>query len=155
MADKEFDRLLVCKTHGVMYKMRPYDGAVEYDMELKELCDRHNAQVPDPENCKALIFRTDQETASKLDVETALRNELQEHDVYIRDFRDELKVDALKCYNRHERPKQGCIDWCHESKTIGRKIGVPPDKRQYLCMYCPVGSWVAEQERKAMGMYDK
>ena len=155
MADKEFDLLLVCKTHGVMYKMRPYDGAVEYDMELKELCDRHNAQVPDPENCKALIFRTDQETASKLDVETALRNELQEHDVYIRDFRDELKVDALKCYNRHERPKQGCIDWCHESKTIGRKIGVPPDKRQYLCMYCPVGSWVAEQERKAMGMYDK
>lgn len=155
MSDKEFDRLLVCKTHGVMYKMRPYDGAVEYDMELKELCDRHNAQVPDPENCKALIFRTDQETASKLDVETALRNELQEQDVYIRDFRDELKVDALKCYNRHDRPKQGCIDWCHESKTIGRKIGVPPDKRQYLCMYCPVGSWVAEQERKAMGMYDK
>lgn len=155
MPETGYDRLLVCKTHGVMYKMRPYDGPPEYDQELIELCNRHNAQVPDPDNCKALIFRTDQETASKLDVETALKNELKEHDVYIRDFRDDLKVEALKCFNRHDRPKGGCMDWCDESKTIGRKIGVPPSKRQYLCMYCPVGSWVAEQERAAMGMYKK
>lgn len=155
MPETGYDRLLVCKTHGVMYKMRPYDGPPEYDQELIELCDRHNAQVQDPDNCKALIFRTDPETASKLDIETALKNELKEQDVYIRDFRDELKTDALKCYNRHDRPKQGCIDWCAEEKTIGRKIGVPKENRQYLCMYCPVGSWVAEQERIAMGMYKK
>lgn len=153
MPETGFDRLLVCKTHGVMWKMRPYDGPPEYDQELIELCDRHNAQVPDPDNCKATIFRTDPETASKLDMETVLKNELKEQDVYIRDFRDELKVDALKCFNKHDRPKGGCIDWCSEEKTVGRKIGVPPDKRQYLCMYCPVGSWVAEQERSAMGMY--
>ena len=147
-------RLLVCKHHGVMWKMRPYDGPAEYDMELRELCDRHNAQVPDPQNCRALIFRTDEETASKLDMETVLRNKLSEQDVYIKDFRDELKVDALKCFNKHNRPTEGCLDWCHESKTIGRKIGVPPDKRQYLCMYCPAGAYYAKKEREAMGMYD-
>ena len=155
MAETGFDRLLVCKTHGVMYKLRPYDGPPEYDQELREICDRHNAIVPDPDNCKALIFRTDPETASKLDMETAIKNELKEQDVYIREVRDDLKVEALKCYNKHDRPEGGCIDWCDESKTIGRKTGVPKEHRQYLCMYCPVGSWVATQERLKMGMYDK
>lgn len=155
MAETGFDRLLVCKTHGIMYKMRPYDGPAEYDQELREICDRHNAQVPDPDNCKALIFRIDPETASKLDVETTLKKQLEDQDIFIRDFRDELKVDALKCFDRHNRPEGGCIDWCAEDKTIGRKVGVPPEHRQYLCMYCPVGSYVAHQERKALGLYGK
>lgn len=158
MPETGYDRLLVCKTHAVMYKMKPYDGPVEYDQELIELCDRHNGQFANqgaPDTCNALIFRTDPETASKLDVETALKNELNEMNVFIKDFRDELKTDALKCYNRHERPKAGCIDWCAEDKTIGRKVGVPKEHRQYLCMYCPVGSWVAQQERIQMGLYNQ
>jgi len=155
MPETGYHRLLVCKTHGVMYKMRPYDGPAEYDQELIELCDRHNAQVPDPDTCKALIFRTDPETADKLDMETMLKNKMGDMDVYIKDFRDELKVDALKCYERHSRPEGGCIDWCADDKTIGRKIGVPKEHRQYLCMYCPVGSWVATQERHQMGLYKK
>jgi len=154
MADVEYQRLLVCKTHGVMYKMRPYDGPPEYDMELRELCDRHNAQIPDPDNCRALIYRTDPDTASKLDVETAIKKELKEQDVYIRDFRDELKVDALKCFNRHNRPKQGCIDWCSEDKTIGRKVGIPKEARQYVCMYCPVAEYYTHRVRVEKGMYD-
>lgn len=154
MSDKEFHRLLVCKTHGVMYKMRPYDGPAEYDMELRELCERHNAQVPDPDNCRALIFRTDSETAGKLDVETAVRKELAEQDVYIKDFRDELKSDALRCFNRHNRPSEGCIDWCNDDKTIGRKVGVPKEKRQYLCMYCPAADHYVHKARTLKGMYD-
>lgn len=149
-----FDRLLVCKTHGVMWKMRPYDGPPEYDMELIDLCDRHNHEVPDPDNCRALIFRVDPETASKLDVETALKKELKDHDVFIRDFRDSLKVDALKCFNRHNRPSDGCPDWCDDSKIIGRKIGVPPEHRQYLCMYCPAAEHVVHLSRLKKGMYD-
>ncbi len=154
MAETGYERLLVCKTHGVMYKMRPYDGPAEYDQELRELCERHNGQVPDPDNCRAMIFRTDPETAKNLDLETALKGKLKEHDIVIKEMRDDLKVEALKCYNRHNRPQGGCSDWCDESKTIGRKTGVPPAHRQYLCMYCPVGSWVAEQERIQMGLYN-
>lgn len=155
MPESGYHRLLVCKTHGVMYKMRPYDGPPEYDQELRELCDRHNAQVPDPDNCRALIFRTDPETASKLDIETALRKEMADQDVYIRDFRDELKADALRCFNRHNRPSEGCIDWCAEDKTIGRKIGVPKEKRQYLCMYCPASEYYTHRERLELGLYGK
>jgi hypothetical protein len=154
MSNDQAHRLLVCKTHGVMYKMKPYDGPAEYDQELRELCDRHNAQVPNPQDSNAIIFRTDEETAKKLDTETAVKGELEKNDVYIRDTRDELKVDALKCFNRHNRPKQGCLDWCADDKTVGRKVGVPKDKRQYLCMYCPAAEYYTHRQRIELGLYD-
>lgn len=154
------NRLLVCwrlvngrKTDGVMYKMTPYDGPPEYDMELLDILERHKARHQDYENWRALIFRTDKDTASKLDAETAIKNELKAHDIFIKDFRDELKVDALKCFNKHNRPNKGCPDWCDESKTIGRKVGVPADKRQYLCMYCPAAEYPTYKERLKLGLY--
>ena len=154
------NRLLVCwrvvdgrKTDGVMYKMTPYDGPPEYDMELLDILERHKARHQDYENWRALIFRTDKDTASKLDAETAIKNELKAHDIFIKDFRDELKVDALKCFNKHNRPSKGCPDWCDESKTIGRKVGVPVDKRQYLCMYCPAAEYPTYKERLKLGLY--
>ena len=167
MAIKEFTneqahRLLVCwreepsgkKSGAIMYKMRPYSGEPEYDMELIDVLQRHKAKNPDHENWRGLIFRTDKETASKLDAETVIKNELKSHDLHISDYRDELKLDALRCFDKHNRPKDSCIDWCDESKTIGRKTGVPANKRQYLCMFCPCSSYVAHQERKEMGIYD-
>lgn len=156
------NRLLVCwrningkKTDGVIYKMRPYDGPAEYDMELLDILERHKARNPDYDNWRALIFRTDKDTADKLDAETAIKNELKNHDIIIKDFRDELKTDALRCFDRHNRPTTGCVDWCDESKTIGRKIGVPKEKRQYLCMYCPAAAWYTHKERQMLGLYDK
>ena len=162
MAIEEEHRLLVCwklvdgkKTDSTMYKMKPYSGPAEYDIELREIIERHNARVPDPDNYRALIYRTDAETAKKLDSETAVKSELAKNDVYIKDTRDELKLDALKCFSRHNRPKDGCIDWCIESKTIGRKTGVAPEKRQYLCMYCPAAEHYAHRQRIELGLYDK
>lgn len=155
------NRLLVCwrmvngkKSDGIIYRLRPYDGAVEYDMELQDVLARHKARHQDHENWRGLIFRTDEETANKLDAESAIKNELNSHDIYIRDFRDELKTDAIKCFNEHNRPKQGCIDWCIEGKTIGRKTGVPKEKRQYLCMYCPAAEYYTHRERLELGLYD-
>jgi len=154
MSTKVFHRLLCCKSCGVMYKMRPYDGPAEYDMELIELCNRHLGQADDPrpESHISLIFRTDEETASKLDVETALKGELAKNDVWMRDFRDELKVDALKCWNRHNRPEL-CPDYEDSSKSIGRTIGVPKDKWMYLCQFCPAQTKVTENLRIRKGMY--
>jgi hypothetical protein len=115
-------RLLVCwreepdgtKSGAIMYKMRPYDGAPEYDMELIDVLERHKARHQDHDKWRGLIFRTDKKTASKLDAETAIKNELKSHDLYIRDFRDELKTDAIKCFNKHNRPNTGCIDCCFD-----------------------------------------
>lgn len=147
-------RLLVCQACGVMYKLRPYDGPPEYDMELIEIINRHLGQAADPrpESHPAQIFRTDEETASKLDMETTVKNELMKNEIWMRDFRDELKVDALKCFNQHGRPKL-CPDYESESKTIGRKVGVPKEYRQYLCTYCPAAAEVIHIKRKQKGMY--
>ncbi len=157
---ESMNRLLVCwrlvngkKTDGIMYKMAPYDGPPEYDMELIDVLERHKARHQDYDNWRALIFRTDKDTANKLDAETAIKNELKSHDIYIKDFRDELKVDAIKCFNKHNRPNKGCPDWCDESKTIGRKVGVPVNKRQYLCMYCPAAEYPTYKERLKLGLY--
>jgi len=148
-------RLLACKSCGVMYKMRPYDGPAEYDMELIELVERHLAQASDPrpESHISIIFRTDAETAAKLDSETAVKSELAKNDIWMREFRDDLKVEALKCFNRHNRPNSGCPDYADDSKIIGRKIGVPKEKRQYLCNYCPAQEFVTHKARVDKGMY--
>lgn len=152
----EAHRLLACKSCGVMYKMRPYDGPPEYDMELLELIERHLGQAADPrpESHISLIFRTDAETASKLDSETAIKSEMAKLGIEMRELRDDLKVEALKCFNRHNRPTKGCPDYGDESKTIGRKIGVPKENRQYLCHYCPAQEHVTHQLRIRKGMYN-
>lgn len=150
-------RLLVCNSCGTMHKMRDYDGPAEYDMELIEMIRIHLERSPDPrpESHISNIYRCDQETYDKLDGETGIKKELMKNEVSVRELRDDLKVEALKCFQRHGSPKGSCIDWEDESKTIGLKIGVPKEKRQYLCHYCPVGSgYVATQQRIQMGMYD-
>ena len=148
-------RLLVCRSCGIMYKLLPYDGPAEYDMELIEIINRHLGQASDPrpEAHMSMIFRTDEATAAKLDMETEVKKELMKNEVWMRDFRDELKVEALKCYQRHGRTPD-CSDYESEDKTIGRKVGVPKGKWQYLCYYCPVHSKVIESVRMKKGMYN-
>lgn len=149
-------RLLTCQSCGVMYRMRDYDGPAEYDMELIEIINRHLGQAtnPDPDAHKSVIFRCDDETWEKLGDETAVKKELMKNEIEVREVRDDLKVEALKCFQRHNRPADMCIDYEDDSKTIGRKIGVPKANRQYLCHYCPCTSYVVHQNRKAKGMYD-
>lgn len=150
-------RLLACRSCGTMYRMRDYDGPPDYDMELQELVKRHLGQAPDPnpDSHISLIFRVDEATWEKLGDETVVQKELLKNEWQVRELRDDLKVEALKCFNRHNRPSSGCPDYEDDSKTIGRKIGVPKEHRQYLCHYCPAQEHVTHALRKAKGMYDK
>ena len=54
---------------------------------------------------------------------------------------------------KHGRPQADCLDYCSEDKTVGRKIGVPKDKRMYLCMFCPVQEYYQYKIRSAKGLY--
>lgn len=149
-------RLLACKSCGVMYKLPDYDGPPEYDMSLIDIIDRHLAKAADPrpESHISLIFRCDDETAAKLDVETTLKSELAKYNVEVHEMRDDFKTEALACFDRHSRPKQGCIDYEDDSKTIGRRVGIPKDKRMYLCHFCPAQDFVTHSLRVKKGMYD-
>lgn len=149
-------RLLTCQSCGVMYRMRDYDGPAEYDMELIELCNRHLGQSanPDPDAHRSVILRCDEETWAKLGDETKIKQELAKNEWQVRELRDDLKVEALKCFQRHNSPQDMCIDYEDDSKTIGRKIGIPKHNRQYLCYYCPASAYVIHRARKEKGMYD-
>ena len=149
-------RLLACRTCGTMYKMRDYEGNADYDMELQELINRHLGQAEDrnPESHLSLIFRVDEATWDKLGDETSVQKELLKNEWVVRELRDDLKVEALRCFNRHNRPASGCMDYEDESKTIGRKVGIPKENRQYLCHYCPAQEHVTHKKRLAKGMYD-
>ena len=148
-------RLLVCKPCGILYNMQDYDGPAEYDQELREIIDRHLGQAADPrpESHESQIFRCDRETASKLDMETEVKKELMKNEIEVREIRNDLKEEALKCFGSHGRPSADCLDYCDESKTIGRKIGVPKNKRMYLCMFCPVQEYYQYKIRGAKGLY--
>ena len=148
-------RLLVCKPCGTLYNMLDYDGPPEYDMELQEIIKRHlhQANDPRPESHESQIFRCDDDTAAKLDMETEVKKELMKNEIEVREMRNDLKEDALKCVTKHGRPMADCLDYCGEDKTVGRKMGVPKEHRQYLCFYCPVQEYYQYKIRSAKGLY--
>lgn len=150
-------RLLVCRACGTMNRMLDYEGPPEYDMELIETIDRHMDRSPrerHPDAHPAQLFRLSDADASILDLESTMVKALSDEQVFIKEIRDDLKSEALKCFSRHNRPTQGCPDWKSESKTIGRKTGVPVAYRKYLCELCPVASHVEFKTRQASGFYN-
>lgn len=133
-----------------MTRMRDYDGPVEHDMELAEVIKIHKERSPlDPDSHRAQLFRVSDEEASILDVESQLVETLSKEQLFIKETRDDLKLEALKCFDRHHRPQGDCPDWKDESKVIGYKQGIPPEKRRYLCEYCPVATHMKFRERKS------
>lgn len=59
--------------------------------------------------------------------------------------------DALACFNRHSRPKEGCIDYQSHDKRIGNPTseGWKTGPRVYACNFCPVQSWVDKKKAEA------
>lgn len=148
-------RLLVCKPCGVLYNMLDYDGPPEYDQELREVIDRHLGQASDPrtESHESQIFRCDNETSSKLDMESEVKKELMKNEVEVREISNDLKEEALKCFSAHGRPTGACVEYCDDSKSIGRKTGVPKSKRMFLCLFCPVQEYYQHKIRGSKGLY--
>ena len=149
-------RMMACNNCGILWRLRDYDGAPEYDMELREIVDRHlqTAIDPRPESHMATLYRISDKEAELIDVESEVQKKLKETQVFIKETRDDMKLQSIKCYDRHMRPKGGCIDWHDESKIIGRKTGVPKDQRQYLCDFCPAAQHYVFKARQAKGMYN-
>lgn len=149
-------RQLVCYSCETMDRLPDYDGDPQYDMTLIEMINRHlqRADNPEPDAHRSNVYKIDEKDAALIDAESEIQRKMREAGVFIRESRDELKLDALKCFNRHDRPKGGCIDWEDDSKIIGRKIGVAQEDRQYLCHLCPVASHVAFKERQKAGAYN-
>lgn len=90
-------------------------------------------------------------------------------------LRSSFHEDALRCYSRHNRPKEGCIDYQDDSKLLtpsswkteaegqidrsdlARITAQTEQNRRpiYLCNFCPVQSYVTFKRREERGQYNR
>ena len=89
--------------------------------------------------------------------------------------RSTFHEDALRCFNRHGRPKEGCIDYCDSSKLLTPNSWHTEAEEQidksdltritnetrahrkpvFLCHFCPVQTYVTTQRRHQRGDYQE
>ena len=128
-----------------------------FDPALEEWMTRHeHPEVPDDRMRKHDLYSTDQETFNA-GFAAQLKKEMEEatHNLYTE--RDQIKEDAIECFNRHGRPQDRCIDVFSESKVLGghesnRRMN--PKDRMYLCHACPfVHGYVIPDVRHKKGYY--
>jgi hypothetical protein len=84
-------------------------------------------------------------------------------DAWVYESTNTYAEDALKCYQRHNRPKEGCVDWWSDSKRIGRptevgKLALKENQKMgksdpHLCQFCPVASYVQTEINHKRGLY--
>lgn len=163
-------RLLVCKTcPSIEVIPDDYDGPPEYDYLLNALLAGPKHKFPDGTAHFGLLHRIDQKSFDSIMRQTdgsgmrQLSAELfKNHDLVV-EWRDTFREDANACFNRHGRPKMGCIDYCDSSRRIGNPstaerrnftVDSKPPPPVYLCHFCPVHSgFVLTERRHAAGLY--
>lgn len=142
-------RLLVCGSHKTVDVINDYDTAndmeAKYDYDLREAIDRHLGKYgSDPGKHNSMLLRItpeEWELLDKQDLEKAIfDNRLEE---YLHGEREDIKDQALKCYEIHNRPTYGigygigCPDYRADSRRIGDK-----NSSMFLCDFCPYQSYV-------------
>lgn len=80
---------------------------------------------------------------------------LAEIDSTIYEVRDQFAVDAMACYNAHQRPKDGCSEFRGSHKQLKpdtakdrKELGLQPlhgGPKVYLCDWCPVRSVLSQK----------
>jgi hypothetical protein len=153
-------RVLFCAVCDTMESLPLYDGPVENDVLLEVLCSRH--VFPSGEPHKGHLFRVPLLEWEKEDVRKEMIKQIKgggskgidEFDESFYATKDTFKEDAMTCYNRHLRPKDGCPDYMSDkmillpNTTAERKdAGLPspakaPGPKNHLCGFCPIQSVV-------------
>lgn len=169
-------RLLCCAACKTAEVVDDYTGSLEVDPLVERLIMKHTERDPMahggvelqrspfrlvkdiPENRWAIPEERD-----KIIALLNSDNKRVGLDLWVSEAMDTYREDAGRCYNDHNRPKQGCIDWRDDSKRIGRPtdVGRQVVKDNYklgsqdpfLCDWCPVRSWVDTEVRFKAGLY--
>jgi len=169
--DKEpMFRLLFCLVCQTLEELPPYDGDPELDMLLAVACESHVFPSGEPHKGKLFVLplRAWAKPESKKEIIRQIKGGgsagLAEIDDTFYDSRSTFMEGAMECYQRHNKPVDGCSDWHDKSKLLIPKT-VKERKAEgmaryqdeagpktYLCDFCPVAVGVAQRKRKLMGM---
>lgn len=182
-------RLLICMDCHTIEELPDYNGPLETvrvpapdgtmmeaqvppvgeDHLLEHLSEPHRKQ----EHRGQLVSVPEEnwrDTQTRVEILKQLRDQLKgastglDPEAYA--IKNTFQEDALKCFNAHRRPKDGCIDWESRSKVLGnslltedektaaRKHGLHSKQKRYLCHFCPVASQVKTKMFDKQGLYN-
>lgn len=172
-------RLLLCAVCKSLEELPDYVGPVDGDRVLEELVrqhrqlshmkskDRQGRTINHESDGIARLFQIDDDQwlSNRDAVIKQINTKANEtgFDGWVYEARNTYAEDALKCFSRHGRPTEGCVDYWDDSKRIGRptaegRLVIRENYRMgerdpHLCMFCPVHSYVTTMVRWKKGMY--
>jgi hypothetical protein len=124
----------------------------KWDPSLEDWTARHE-HLDVPETVKKHdLWSIDQLSWDATDVVMHLQQSMREATGNAYAERDELKDEAMKCFEAHHRPSDACPDVFSEAKQLGGHESnkhMPPNDRLYLCHLCPfVHGYVIPEVRR-------
>jgi hypothetical protein len=164
--DEPMFRLLFCLVCDTLEELPPFEGDPEQDHLLAIACEQHLFPSGEPHKGKLFVLplRAWAKTESKKEIIRQIKGGgskgLAEVDDTFYDSRSTFLEDAMKCYQAHNKPKEGCSDWQHSSKllipnTIKERKAEGMARYQdeagpktYLCNFCPVSIAVNQRKQK-------
>lgn len=167
---EETFRLLHCFVCDSLEELPPYEGPPEMDHLLEAVAERH--AFPSGERHKGQLYvvpvRVWTDTPTRKNVIEQIKGggskgiaEI-DSDFYV--SRSTFMEDAMTCYRKHNKPKDGCGDWHKDDKRIvpqthkeRKDAGMErpetaPGPKTYICDFCPVAVGVAQRKRKLLGL---
>ena len=163
-------RLLYCLVCQSLDELPPYDGEPELDHLLAVACENHVFDSGEPHKGKLFVLplRAWAHQESKKEIINQIKGGgstgLAAIDETFYESRSTFLEDAMSCYQRHNKPKDGCPDWHDnnlmlipktEKDRIKEGMGKykdTPGQKTYLCDFCPVAIGVADRKQKLLGM---
>ncbi len=166
--------IIHCKHCNALSKVPDYPGRHAPDgtmldrfPALEDYVERHKHGLSEEEHPGASIPyfideskymsgdvpRTEDEIEN--DAVAYVKSHLADAGVQAGELRDELKDDAMSCWEKHQRPEypgRRCPDYESSAKLIGRK-NMAKEDRMYLCAFCPYSVGVETEKRWRRGGY--
>lgn len=164
-------RLLYCYQCKTIEELPDFEGSPEDDHLLEVLIEKHESAGIKHTGflSKIGVKLWSQEKFRKQIIEN-LRNRvgggLADIDPDYYTTKATFFDDAMKCFNLHLRPTEGCYDWRSSSKKLvpktaaeRKEVGLPmPGKENstnvFLCDFCPAKTYVVQKMRDKAGQYE-
>lgn len=158
-------RLLVCHTCRSIEELPPWDGPPESDVLLQISVDRHGeSHMGRLINVAALHWHSKTLRQQIIDQIQKGSPGLDVFGTSFYETRMTFAEDALQCYAKHLRPKEGCPEFRSEKKRLlpgtnaeRKELGLTPTEkgsgpRVFLCDFCPVRVYYAKKHNEATGL---
>mgnify|MGYP006271821273 CR=1 FL=1 len=164
-------RLLYCYNCRTIEELPDFEGHPDDDVTLQVLIDRHeSAGIPHTGFLSKIGVKLYSRPEVRKQVIENLRNRvgggLADIDPDYYTTKATFFDDAMKCFNLHLRPAEGCYDWRSKNKRlvpkgtddIRKELGLESAAKSestkvFLCDFCPAKSFYVDKKNEATGLY--